>query len=95
MAVIETAYLVVFAASVLFTALTIYRQTKFSALYSTIAMVFWFALAGINVAFSATELAILPLSYLWFVLGLVAEILGFVITVKSMQADTEAREMQL
>lgn len=95
MVVAETGFIVTAGIAVLFTVLTIYRQSKFSAIYSTLGFVFWFALAGINLYVFANDPPLLMLSYLWFAIGVVVEILGLVISLQNLKTDRENREMQL
>lgn len=85
----------VFAMAIIFTVLTIFRQVKFSVVYATLATIFWFAVAGLNLATFPTEPAAYPLSFLWLGIGVVVEIIGLVITLGLLKADREAREMQL
>jgi len=85
----------VFAMAVVFTFLTIVRQSKFSAVWATLGFVFWFALAGINGAVFVAQPALVPLAYLWFAVGVVIEIVGLAITFLTIQVDRKGRDMEI
>lgn len=88
-------FAIVFSMAVLCTVLTIVRQSKFSAVWATLAFVFWFALAGINGAVFAADVALVPLGYLWFGVGLVIELVGIVLSLLNIKADREGRDLEL
>lgn len=88
-------FAVVFAMAVIFTVLTIVRQSKFSAVWATLGFAFWFALAGINGAVFAADTALVPLGYLWFAVGVVIELVGIVITLLSIRVDQKGRDLEI
>lgn len=88
------AYAVVFAMALIFMVLMVVRKSKyFTPLWASLSMVFWFALGGLHLIVFAGELSFL--GYLWFAVGIVCEIVGFVVTALTMKADQEESELTL
>jgi hypothetical protein len=86
---------IVFCVAIVFTFLTIFRQTKFSVMWATLAFVSWFALAQITPAVFVSQPALIALAWLWYAIGIVFEILGLYITIETMLADRQGRDMQI
>lgn len=104
---VDVGYYAVFLVAVIFSVVTIIRATKFSVIWSSIAMVAWFALAGLNTYVFSVDLGEVPpapmatatpfvyLSWVWFVCGLVFEILGLTFTIMSLRADRQNRDLEI
>lgn len=92
---LELGFAAVLIVALIWTVLTIIRQSKFSIIYATFGMVFWFALALIHLAVFATDPALIPLAWLWFAVAFLTEVIGLVISIKAVQTDREARDLQL
>lgn len=88
------AFAVVFAMALIFLVLMVVRKSPyFRVLWSTLSMIFWFALAGLHLV--VFEGALSGLAYLWFAIGVVIEIVAFVILLMSLKADNEENELTL
>lgn len=89
----EVPFVSVLGVALIFTLLMIARRSKhFTVVYGSIAMVAWFALAGM-------QLMVYPdthfIGYLWGAIGIIVEVTSIVLTLIMMKADREAAEMQL
>lgn len=89
------AFVTVLSLAVVMLLLAVFRQSKFSAVWSTISFIFWFALGGLNFIVFETTPALLPLSWLWYVIGIVAELIGFYITFSLWKADQAKKEFEV
>lgn len=88
-------FVTVLCVALIFTFLTIYRQSKISAIYSSLAFVFWFVLTLIHPAVFYAEPVFLPIAWLWFAIGVILEVIGIYISLDLMKADRERRDLQL
>lgn len=93
-----------FIGSVIFSVITIIRATKFSIVWSSLAMIFWFALAAITPYVFHYETTTPPmvgvtpfayLSWLWFAVGIIFELIGITYTITSLKADSETKDFQV
>lgn len=89
----DLAFVSLFIASLLFSIFAVFRPTKFSALWSTIAFVFWFALAQITPYVFMDDPPFIFLAWLWYMLGVVFEVLGVVFTLTTLRADRQGQDL--
>jgi len=84
-----------FIAGIVFSVITIIRATKFSVIWSSLAMLFWFALAQVTPWVFVNDTPLIALSWLWYAVGIVFEILGITFTLMSLKADSEGRDLEI
>lgn len=85
----------VFLVALVFSILTIFRQSKVSVVYALFSMILWFTEAGLNlVVFQATP-SLLILSWLWFAVGAFFLAVGIVISFLAWKADQDKKEMEI
>lgn len=93
-------FYILFFASVFFSVVTVLRPTKFSVIWATIAFVFWVVLAQVTpwvFASGSTSHGspFVALAFLWYMVGIVFEVLGVTFSLLSLKADRQGRDLQV
>jgi len=81
--------------AVIFLLLTIFSRTKFSVVYAAFGAVFWFALAGLNLAVFETAPSLHTLSWLWAAVGIVVFLIGLALSLAALKVDSQNKEMEI
>jgi hypothetical protein len=89
------AFAFVFILALVFFFLAVIVKTKLSLLYAVLSSVFWFALGGIHLIVFATTPSLLILSFLWYAVGIVALIIGLVLSITSMADNKKGKELEV
>lgn len=85
----------VFVTALIFSVLTVIRQSKISVVYASFAFIMWIAEAGLNLLLFQATPSLLVLSWLWFAIGLFFEIVGVVLTFMALKADSPDSDLTL
>lgn len=89
------AFVSVLALALIFLLLTVFRQSKFSVVYATLSTVCWSALGGLNLVVFETTPSFLVLSWLWFVIAVVSELVGLYITFELLKVDKDKKDFEV
>lgn len=89
------AYAAVLGVAVIFTVLSIVRQSKLSVVWGFLSFIFWSVAAGVHMVVYYDTPSLLILSYAWLTIGIVILVISLAISISLTNVERQKQEFEV